>query len=1432
MSTLRTRRRKTRLQTLRRERPLRLEPLEDRTLLTTFGDVTNLSGVNTSDLEWQGDISSDGLTLYFRSDRPDDYGAGDLYQATRATTSDPFGNVMNLGSGINTEYMEASPSISSDGLTIYFHSDRPGGAGDRDLYQATRATTSDPFGNVISLGSGVNTSGVDGHPSISADGLSIFFQSDRPGGEGSNDLYHATRATLAEPFGSVTNLGPGINTPDNEGQVHIASDGLTLLFHSPRAGGYGGDDLYKATRADTASAFSDAVNLGPLVNSASGDWGASLSEDGKTLYFHSDRAGGAGAYDLYQAVEIPTVTTTYTAVGVPLALQDARGKNVGIQTSTVTVADSATILDVDVELDISHTRVDDLAVFLVSPSGTRVELFTNIGGNENNFTGTILDDEATTPIVAGWAPFTGTYQPEGSLADFDGQDMQGTWTLEVRDEKKSDTGTLNSWSLIVTQPNRSTLAVSDVTLPEGTGSGTTPFVFTVTRGGDTSQAASVDYGTVDDTATVADGDYIPATGTLSFAAGETSKSVTIDVYADSRIELHEAFQLTLANSTGATIVDSVGIATIEDDDATPSIDFPDFSDASGINLVKHASITTDDRLRLTPASGGQEGAAWFAEQQYVSLPFTSSFSFQLTGGPGEPNNSDGFTFNIQNFSPTARSGGGGTLGMLFPNSLAIEFDTHMNTEIGDPNGNHVSVQSNGTNTNSWEHSASLGWASPSFDLNDGLEHIVRVDYVPGTLSITLDDQALLDVPVYLDRLLELQEGKAWVGFTAATGGGWQNHDINNWTFTPLADTSTLLQAADASVIESDDGTQLMVFTVTRTGDTSGSSIVSYTTVDTGNAVAGVDYTAVNGTISFPDTGATPNSFDILVPVTGDTTIEPHESFTLRLFDAQGAAVPEPDIIGSILNDETEVSIADATAIEGSGALKKLDQFVTESSGGVARPRVSTFGPDTNGDGMSDLYLVSADSDQILTYDGQTGAFLNVFIGDDFSTPVDESGGLDDPFDIQFNTVDRLAYVSSLATGQVLRYEVVNSPDGLIGNFLDAPLSGAVLPTGISFDDQGNLYVADRDADTILKRDRITGAIDVFVGDDPLTKDVDESGGLDRPRRAIFGPDGAMYVASAGTLEVLRYDGLTGDYLNTAATLPVSSGPGWIDFDSEGSLYATGRTTTTCCDTSILKLGSDGSVTQRLDMQTDGWSLTVGPDDLLYVSGNASGDHVHRYGPSSLAAFSVELAEPVATQVTVDYGTSSGTATSGSDFENASGTVVFPPGVVKQTIIVNTVDDTDSESEESFSVQLSNATQADLADDWAVATITDDDQAGPNAIYVWDISFDSKSRGPHTDYRVVVDVRQDDNGIAEASDPGLGGVAVTVFFAGHEYTGFTDSNGIFRSDWIKGLNSGDYTAEVTDLALMGYLWDPFDLLDATSNDNDADGDGQPDDVLSI
>jgi len=118
--------------------------------------------------------------------------------------------------------------------------------------------------------------------------------------------------------------------------------------------------------------------------------------------------------------------------------------------SFVTVDSVFPILDVDVSVDITHTYTGDLELLLISPVGTTVTLSNRHGGSGDNFTNTVFDDEAGSPISGGSAPFTGNYQPDGALSVLDGQLPTGEWTFKVIDHAGIDTGNIEGWQLRLT----------------------------------------------------------------------------------------------------------------------------------------------------------------------------------------------------------------------------------------------------------------------------------------------------------------------------------------------------------------------------------------------------------------------------------------------------------------------------------------------------------------------------------------------------------------------------------------------------------------------------------------------------------------------------------------------------------------------------------------------------------------------------------------------------------------------------------------------------------------------------------------------------------------------------------------------------------------------------------------------------------------------
>jgi len=203
-------------------------------------------------------------------------------------------------------------------------------------------------------------------------------------------------------------------------------------------------------------------------------------------------------------------------------------------------------------------------------------------------------------------------------------------------------------------------------------------------------------------------------------------------------------------------------------------------------------------IRLTFPAPYQRGAVWLAGKQPIAGGFQTTFQFRIAGIGGIVEQSpfglqaggDGFAFVIQNYSVPVVGPSAGFLGYHgIPNSLAVEFDTWWNGEPGflDPNGNHVSVHSRGVAPNSVSESASLGQATQIPFLKDGAIHTARVDYTPGTLSVFVDDPTtpVLTIPnLNLSTLLSLDNGSAWVGFTAGTGAAYEAHDILAWQMGP------------------------------------------------------------------------------------------------------------------------------------------------------------------------------------------------------------------------------------------------------------------------------------------------------------------------------------------------------------------------------------------------------------------------------------------------------------------------------------------------------------------------------------------------------------------------------------------------------------------------------------------------------------------------
>lgn len=173
----------------------------------TFGTPTNLGPIiNSSDADAPPNISADGLSLYFSSTQSGGFGYYDLWMTKRETTEDNWGTPVNLGAMVNSSDKDWSPSISADGLSLFF-------AREYNLWVTRRDSTSDQWRTAVSLGTIINSPARDATPTISDDGLSLFFTSERVGGVGDADIWVATRASKENDWSTPPKSWPNRQYP-------------------------------------------------------------------------------------------------------------------------------------------------------------------------------------------------------------------------------------------------------------------------------------------------------------------------------------------------------------------------------------------------------------------------------------------------------------------------------------------------------------------------------------------------------------------------------------------------------------------------------------------------------------------------------------------------------------------------------------------------------------------------------------------------------------------------------------------------------------------------------------------------------------------------------------------------------------------------------------------------------------------------------------------------------------------------------------------------------------------------------------------------------------------------------------------------------------------------------------------------------------------
>ncbi|WP_232105496.1 Calx-beta domain-containing protein [Gimesia panareensis] len=897
----------------------------------------------------------------------------------------------------------------------------------------------------------------------------------------------------------------------------------------------------------------------------------------------------------------------------------------------------------------------------------------------------------------------------------------------------------------ITDDDSASLSIADVTVNENAGTAT----FTVALDQSVQGGLSVDWSTVDGTA-VAGIDYTAASGTLNFSgnAGET-QTLTITLSDDQVVEADETFLVDLTNlqagGLSVTLSDTQAAGTITDDDsATLSIDDVNVNENAGTATF---TVTLDQAVQggLSVDWSTADGTA-VAGIDYIADSGTLSFS----GNAGETQtvtillsddlvveSGETFLVNLANLQA-------GGLNVTLSESQAtgtITDDDSASLSIAD-----VTVNENaGTATFTVALDQSVqGGLSVDWSTVDGTA-VAGIDYTAAsgtlnfsgnagetqTLTITLsDDQVVEADETFLVDLTNLQAGGLSVTLSDTQAAG-----------TITDDDSATLSIDDVNVNEN-AGTA--TFTVTLDQAVQGGLSVDWSTAD-GTAVAGIDYIADSGTLTF--SGSAGETQTITITLSDDQVVEADETFLVDLTNLQAGGLnvtlSDTQSAGTITDDDSAtLSIADMTVNENAGSATftvTLDQAV---QGGLSvdwttADGTAVAGSDYVASSGTLNFIGSADETQAITvtlFDdndieltesllvmlSNLNAVGSVTLGQSQSTAFiinDDSLVIDE--DAPEQTVNLTSIVASGSGLQVVSVSANSDNSTLVPDPVVSYTPGDTTGS-LSFtpnpDQSGSAVITITVTDELSVETTHNFTVIVnAVQDVPVAQDdsfaIDEDSTINASLFADHGNGNDADPDPTDTLAITEVNGMAGNvgtqFALASGALLVVNGDGTFNYDTNGAFdtLPAGETNT---DTFTYKIddshGGTDTATVTITVTSSNATLSVSDVNIDESQGTAT--------------FTVTLDKPVSSAVSIDYSTADGTAVAGSDYTTLGGTLTFDGTAAESKTITVTIDD-DSlvEINETFFLNLTNLQAAagfvDLVDAQGLATVSSDDTAQIN-----------------------------------------------------------------------------------------------------------------------
>jgi len=920
-------------------------------------------------------------------------------------------------------------------------------------------------------------------------------------------------------------------------------------------------------------------------------------------------------------------------------------------------------------------------------------------------------------------------------------------------------GAIDNFTTTDASPGLTTISIDDVTVTEGN-AGTVNATFNVTRSATSASAVTVNWATADNTATTADNDYVTNSGMVTFAPSDTSETVTVVVNGDTAVETNETFFVNLSGPTNATIADHQGVGTITNDDAAlPTISIGDVTVTEGnagtVNANFNVTLSTASASTVTVDWGTADNTATTADNDYAADGNTVTFTpgdtsetvTVVVNGDTAIELDETFFVDLGNpVNATILDGEG--VGTITNDDVASTPTISISdVTVTEGNTGTVNATFNVTLSAASASAVSVNWTvadnTATFADNDFVLANGTVVFAPGDVTEPVTILVIGDTTFEPTESFFVDLGNP-VNATILDGQGVGT--ITN------DDSAPTISINDVTVTEGNAGTVNATFTVSLSNATYQTVTVDWSSADDTATTADADYTAVSNTTTF-----TPGdvSETVTVVVNGDTTFEANETFFVNLSNATNATFADNQGVGTITNDDTAptISINDVTVTEGNAGTTNFTFTVSLSAASGVTTTVDWASADNTATAADSDY--TAANNTVTFTPGDTSETVTVMVNGDTTFEPDETFlvNLTNPTNATIadnQGVGTITNDDAAPTISINDVTVTEGNAGTVNATFTVSLSAASgLTTTVDWTTADNTattadsdYTAANNTVTFTPGDTSETVTVVVNGDTTFEATESFFVNLTNPTNAtIADGQGVGTITNDDAAPTISIDDVTvteGNAGTVSATFTVSLSNAsdqtvTVDWASADNTATTGNGD--YVGSSGTQTFAPGVVTRTITVIVNG-DTTFEPDETYFINltnpANATisdsqglgtitnddtaptisiNDVTLSEGNSGTTSFTftVSLSAISGATTTVDWASADDTATiANNDYTAASGTVTFAPGVLTQTITILVNGDTTFEANEAFFVNLTNPTNATIADGQGVGTITNDD----------------------------------------------------------------------------------------------------------------------------